>query len=84
MLSSLEFDLKLFSMFEIEGLKYPESAALFKETNRFAEKCGNILMFSIMKVLLNIVILLQCVGCFVTYIFTDKGNDAFVLPVPMW
>lgn len=71
-------------MFQIKGLEYPESATTFDETIQFIEKCGKFITFAILKLFLNGVILLQCIGCFVTYIFTDEGNDAFVLPVPMW
>lgn len=79
---SIQFEL-LF-IYEFKGLKYPESAALFEETNRFIKKCGKIISFVAMKLVLNVVILLQCIGCFIKYIFTDMGNDAFVLPIPMW
>lgn len=71
-------------MFERGGLKYHASVALFEDTNRLIEKCGKFVTFAILKLFLNGVILLQCLGCFGNYIFTDMGNDAFVLPVPMW
>lgn len=71
-------------MFEFEGIKYPASAAMFEGTNRFIEKFYRIEMFLCLKLVPNIVILLQCIGCFINYIFTDMGYDAFVLPVPMW
>lgn len=69
--------------FFFQGLKYPASASMYDTTNRFIEKYGKIILF-VVAIIFSGAMLLHCILCFIIYFLTDLGNDAFVLPVPMW
>lgn len=60
------------------------SNALFEKTNQRVEKWSEIISFLASKVIPICSILPSFIGSFLFYFVTEKGNDAFELPVPMW
>lgn len=66
------------------ALKYTATRPIFNETIQFEEKVSEIMFFIIAYVSLVVATLPACLySCFI-YLTTDSGNDAFVLPLPLW
>lgn len=66
------------------GLKCPESKQKFSEIIALVEKWSKIIEFLSKKVTPACGILSRAIPSYCLYFFTDSGNEAFVLPVPMW
>lgn len=56
----------------------------FSKTNVQIEQASKIIFYAILKVLIPFLILSKYFLCLADYFFTDAGNDALVLPLPMW
>lgn len=66
------------------GLKCPESKEQFGAAMAIVEKWSKIITFFITKVVLICGVFSRVIPSFIFYFFTDSGNEAFVLAVPMW
>lgn len=60
------------------------SASIFSETTQLEEKINRFVFFVIVKITPQCTFLPFIIHAFFTYFTTDLGNDAFVLPSPMW
>lgn len=60
------------------------SKKLFEKTNQRMEKLSEIISYLASKVIPVCSVLPRFIGSFLAYFITDKDNDAFELPVPMW
>lgn len=68
----------------VQGLKHPESRALYIESSQKVDKWIRILDVALLRVTPTLAILPAVISSFITYFTTDLGNAALELPGPMW
>lgn len=66
-----------------KGMQFPDSKIIFEEAVEQVEKWSKIMTFATQMAPLCGV-LSRAAPSFFFYSTTDMGNEAFVLPVPMW
>lgn len=66
------------------GLDYPESIPIYVEANERIEKCSEIIHVFAFKLTPICIIMPKVFVCMSNYFTTDLGNEALVLPLPMW
>lgn len=66
------------------GSKYPATKAMFQKKDQQIEKWTKIIFFVVMRIGVQCTMLPTCIGSFILYLTTDLGQNAFVLPIPMW
>lgn len=71
-------------MRNVLGSKNPASEAIYEKTNQIVEKYSEIGIFALKNVIAPSFIHPKAIVSFFIYFYTDLGNDAFNLPIPMW
>lgn len=66
------------------GSKNPTSKCQFGRTAQKIEKATEIVEFVFLKIIVPCLTLPRLISSFLVYLITDLGNDAFVLPIPIW
>lgn len=70
--------------FAFQGSKYRAPKELYEQTNQSVEKWTKIVHLAVAKVTVLASVLPKLITSIVAYLVTDLGNEAFVLPIPMW
>lgn len=68
----------------LPALKYSASQSIFNKTHQQMEKLSGILFFVLAKMTPGIISLLPSAYSFIIYFVTNSGQEAFILPFPMW
>lgn len=66
------------------GQEYPESKAIYEQTNQRIEKYSEIIYVVVVKVTPVCFVVPKCMGSLLMYFLTDLGSEALKLPIPMW
>lgn len=66
------------------GLEYPESKAIYDETNQQIEKFSGIIYLVTVRGTPICLVFPKFIACLFVYFTTNLGKGALELPLPMW
>lgn len=66
------------------GSRHPASKMIYDKIIENVDKYSRFIHFVLLKITVPCFVLPKYIVCFYLYFATDRGNDAFELPLPVW